>query len=53
MSTTQFAALHLLSRAILADDERQRPVKLDDMLVVGAEAAHALNQQLVDAAPAA
>ncbi len=43
---------HRLASAILPDDERERAVELDDMLVVWAEAANALHQQLVNAAHA-
>ena len=44
---------HRLAGAILADDERQRLVELNDMQVVRAETAHAFDEQLVNAAPAA
>ena len=37
-----------LPSAILAHDEGQRTIKLNNMLVVGAEAAHALDEELVD-----
>ena len=39
-----------LSSTILAHNEGERSVKLNDMLVAGAKAAHALDEELVDGA---